>query len=296
MHLPEIQIRDPFIVTDRGHGLYYLYGTTALGAPLEAPQGFVVRTSRDLVGWSDPQPVLTRQAGPAEADYYWAPEVRAYRGKWYLFGTFSNGLDLLKPALRHTSVFIADTPAGPFRPHSELPLTPADWLCIDGTLHVDAAGRPWLVVVREWVQTFDGEIHAIPLSDDLRRAIGKPRRLFRASEAPWSLAQKSDLGDGYRVTDGPWVHRTAGGDLLLLWSSFGDGGYVTGVARSESGEVTGPWVHETRPIYAADGGHPMLFETLAGQLMLAIHTPNRLTLERAKLIPVREVPGGLALG
>lgn len=293
--LGEIQLRDPFILADATSGLYRLYGTTALGGPMEAPEGFSVRTSRDLRSWSEPRTVLPRTVGPADADFYWAPEVHAHRGRWYLFGSFSAGMNILKPRARYTAIYVSGSPDGPFALHSDGPATPLGWRSIDGTLHVDPQGQPWMIFIREWTQIHDGEIHAMPLGADLRRPAGPPQLLFRASEAAWSLAQKSDLGDGYRVTDGPWVHRTATGVLLLLWSSFGQGGYVTGVARSTSGEVTGPWVQAPAPLYANDGGHPMLFRTFDGRLLMALHTPNRPMLERTRLLPVRETADGLVL-
>ncbi len=293
--LADIQLRDPFIVPDAVSGVYRLYGTTAMGGREEAPDGFVVRTSRDLVNWGEQHSVLPCRSGPPAADYYWAPEVHAYKGRWYLFGSFGVGQDLLRPESHHTTVYVADTPDGPFVRHAPSPLTPADWRCIDGTLHLDEAGRPWLIFVREWTQTMDGEMHALPLSDDLSHPAGPPRLLFRASEAPWSLAQQSEYGDGYRVTDGPWLHRTASGVLLMLWSSFGRGGYLTGVARSASGAITGPWVQTPEPLYAGDGGHGMLFRTIDGRLMLVLHAPNRPGLERVRLLPVRETEAGLAL-
>lgn len=296
--LGEFQIRDPFIVADPAARVYRLYGTSGLGGPMEAPDGFVMRTSRDLRTWSEPRSVLTRAQGPANADFYWAPEVHFYQGRWYLFGSFGYGMNLKKPGVHYTAIYAANSPDGPFLPHSEGQITPLGWRCIDGTLHVDAQGRPWLVFVREWIQIVDGAILALPLSADLRRALGEPQMLFRASSAAWSLAQpaQSDYGNyDYRVTDGPWLHRTAAGTLLMLWSSFGKGGYLTGVARSLSGEITGPWEQAPAPIYANDGGHPMLFRTLEGRLLMALHAPNRPMFERARFLPVTESADGLAL-
>ncbi len=293
--LGEIQLRDPFILADPVGGLYRLYGTTALGGPMEAPDGFSVRTSRDLRTWSEPRSVLTRTAGPNDVDFYWAPEVHFYQGRWYLFASFSAGMNILKPRSRYTAIYVSNSPDGPFAPHSDGPVTPLGWRSIDGTLHLDSQGRPWLIYVREWTQIHDGEMHAAPLSADLRRPAGPPQLLFRASQASWSLAQKSDLGEGYRVTDGPWLHRTAAGVLLLLWSTFGKGGYITGVARSTSGEITGPWEQAPAPIYTNDGGHPMLFRTFDGRLLMTLHTPNRPMHERTRLLPVRETADGLVL-
>jgi hypothetical protein len=253
-----------------------------------------VRTSSDLLNWSEPRAVLTRPVGPAGADFYWAPEMHFYQEKWYLFGTFGHGMNIVKPHKRHTSIFVAPSLDRPVAPHATGQLTPMGWSCVDGTLHVDEKSRPWIVFVREWMQTFDGEIHALPLTPDLKRAAGEPVLLFRASEAIWSLPIKTTLGEGRHVTAGPWVHRTAAGELLLLWSTSGKGGFLTGVARSESGSITGPWKQSPGPLWA-DGGHPMIFKTFDGRLRLALHSPNAAGHERVKILPLREVVGGLTL-
>ena len=45
---------------------------------------------------------------------------------------------------------------------------------LDGTLYVDRSGKPWMVFCHEWLQVGDGQICAIPMSDDLGEAIGDP--------------------------------------------------------------------------------------------------------------------------
>ncbi len=293
--LAEFQLRDPFILPDVAAGLYRLYGTTGMGGPMDAPDGFRVRTSRDLINWSEPRTVLSRVGEPTHRDLYWAPEIHAYLGRWYLFGNFGVGMHIVRPHAHYTAIYTAGSPDGPFVRHSQGPVTPLGWRGIGGTLHVDEAGRPWLVFVREWTQMVDGEMHALPLSADLRRPAGQPQLLFRASAAPWSDALYTEYGQGYRVTDGPWLHRTASGVLLMLWSSFGRGGYLTGVARSTSGAITGPWVQAPEPLYASDGGHAMLFRDFDRRLLMVLHSPNFEGKERVRLLPVRETEAGLEL-
>ena len=293
--ITDIQIRDPFIVADPVDKIYRLYGTSGFGGTNDAPHGFVMRTSRDLKQWSEPHPVLPRRHGPSGADYYWEPEVHHFDGRWYLIATYGHGLDVLNPQARYCSIYVSDSPGGPFVAHSDGPITPAGWFAIDGTLHVDETGQPWLIFCREWVQTCNGEIHAIALYPQLRRAVGEPRLLFRASEASWSRPQKSELGEGYRVTDGPWLHRTSEGQLLMLWSSFGSRGYLTGVARSASGNISGPWEQTDGLLFADNGGHAMIFRTFENQLVMTLHAPNQPGAERTQLLGLKETPDGLAL-
>ena len=102
-------------------------------------------------------------------------------------------------------------------------------------------------------------------------------------------------GDVY-LADGPFVHRTRSGRLLLLWSSFGPDGYTVGVARSASGDSGGPWAHEPEPLFAGDGGHCMLFRSKEGKLMMALHAPNAIGLERPRFIELAENDDGVSLG
>ncbi|MCL5995623.1 MAG: glycoside hydrolase, partial [Chloroflexi bacterium] len=73
------------------------------------------------------------------------------------------------------------------------------------------------------------------------------------------------------------------------------GSYTLGVARSLSGHITGPWQHDTAPLYRDDGGHGMLFRTFEGELMLTVHRPNASPNERPIFVPVQEANGRLSV-
>jgi len=276
----DLLIRDPFIVALPDEKTYLMVGTRMrkAGGP-----GFDLYASKDLQQWETFSAFERPQGFWADRDF-WAPEVHRYRERWYILATFK-----APQVCRGTQVLVADSPRGPFSPHSDGPATPREWECLDGTLHVDDAGAPWIVFCHEWLQVHDGEICASRLDPDLKRAADKPVLLFHASDAPWPI-KKKDM-----VTDGPFLHRAQNGHLLLLWSSFGQGGYNLGVARSASGKVTGPWTHDPEPLYRGDGGHGMLFRTFEGQLTLALHAPNGGGKERARFIPVREEDGRLIM-
>jgi arabinan endo-1,5-alpha-L-arabinosidase len=199
---------------------------------------------------------------------------------------------------RGTQVLAAESATGPYHVHAPQPLTPRVWECLDGTLHVGRDGLPWLVFCHEWVQVRDGEVCAVRLSEDLTRPLGEPRVLFRGSDAPWTRpharrGMPPDPAD--RVTDGPFLHRTEDGTLLMVWSSFSDTGYAMGVATSESGTVEGPWRQSPLPLVERDAGHGMIFRAFDGRLMVAVHTPNRTPEERPVFIEARERAGTLEL-
>jgi hypothetical protein len=170
---------------------------------------------------------------------------------------------------------------------------------LDGTFYQDQEGKPWMIFCHEWVQAGNGEICLMPLREDLKAGAGKPELLFRASEAAWAHPLKPDLarnrGPGSYVTDGPNIYTAVNGTLLMLWSSFDETGkYCLGIARSESGLISGPWKQEGAPLYAADGGHGMIFRAFDGNLFLAVHSPNRTPLERAVFVELEEKDGVLS--
>lgn len=297
MKLSDIQMRDPFVLPVASEGLYYLYGSTDKDIWKGPGVGFDVYRSRDLAAndWEGPLPAFRPPQGFWGHLNFWAPEVHLYRGRYYMFASFkAHGVP------RGTAVLVADSPAGPFLPWSDGPLTPRDHEALDGTLYIDRAGHPWMVFCHEWVQIGNGTIEAIRLSEDLKTVAGPPITLFTGASAPWVrklighhvasaiATYKPDPAKGLYVTDGPFLHRTAAGVLLLLWSSFGNGGYAMGLARSMTGEITGPWVHQPDPLWPHDGGHGMIFKTFEGVPHLTLHHPNVTPNERPLFHPLTE--------
>ena len=281
MRRSDIHIRDPFVLPVVSEGTYYLFGTRGSTVSPGSAPGFDCYSSADLVTWTGPTPAFRAPEGFWATRDYWVPEVHPHGGRYYMLASFK-----APDACRGTQVLASDSPAGPFVPHSEGPVTPRDWECLDGTLFVDDAGDPWMVFCHEWLQVHDGEMCAIRLSTDLSEAVSDPVLLFRASEAAWVRSVRP--GQQEYVTDGPFLHRLPGGDLVMLWSSFGEKGYGLTIARSRSGHITGPWAQDAEPLYETDGGHGMLFRTFEGELMLSLHAPNRGPDERPHFIPIHE--------
>ena len=275
LDVADLRIRDPFVVTDAPNGRYIMVAN--MSNRQGNAKGWQCYTSRDLRHWRAPVTVFTPPAGFWADRDFWAPEIHAYRDKFYLFGTVS-----AEHAKRGTQVFVADSPLGPFRAHTERAATPHEWMALDGALHVEN-NRPWMVFCHEWVQIGDGTMNAVRLADDLTKPVGEPILLFRASDAPWCRP----VQPGKYVTDGPCFYRLKSGPLLMLWSSFGERGYTVGVARSINGTILGPWTQDRQPLYEG-GGHCMIFKSLEGRPMLVLHAPNNSPKERARFFEVRE--------
>jgi len=285
----DIHIRDPFVLPVASENKYYLYGTRGAETWTDSATGIDYYVSNDLQNWDGPFLAFDPPEGFWSDRNFWAPEVHEYRGKYYMFATFK-AVDIC----RGTQILMADSPAGPFLPISEEPVTPRDWECLDGTLFVDEEDNPWIVFCHEWVQVGDGEICALRLSSDLTTSIGEPQLLFKASTAPWAHELNSKGRRGY-VTDGPFLHRSKDNQLLMLWSSFSNGDYAVGVAKSVSGGILGAWEQNPQAVYAGDGGHCMTFKTFDDELMLAFHRPNPTPDERPYFLPLKDTGSSLEL-
>ena len=290
-----IRIRDPFIVVDKTTSTYYLYAQAGnrKGSHFS---GVEVYVGKDLKNWSKPVPVLTL---PKEipAIMVWAPEVHRYKNKWYMFVTLTfkdlvpskapfekNWPPMYK---RGTWIFQADSPLGPFEPIQKESYTPADWMALDGTLWQEN-GKPYMIFCHEWVQTIDGTIDVVELTDNLSGTLDKPKRLFSASSAPGSIPNPQTG----KVTDGPFLYQSQKRPVLnMIWSTFLPGkGYCVLVTCSEKG-INGPW-STPEPLFTKHGGHGMIFTSLDGRLLLALHQPEIRGKERLQLIELTEGDNG----
>ncbi len=268
MKTNEIAIRDPFIV--KKDGKYYLYGTRARWKFGRQVGGFDVYVSEDREEWSEAIEVFNSAAYDLNRDANWAPEVHEYKGKYYMFATFTR-----ENGLRGTFSLVSDSLTGPFKPTSKKPLTPEEWECLDGTLYIDKTGTPYLVFCHEHTQIIDGTMCFVKLSDDLSSSIGDVTTLFAASEPEW--ADKKPEGEHY-VTDGPFMYRADDGELYMIWSTFIGANYAECLVHFKGGELGEDFEH-LEPIMADDGGHGMLFEE-NGKLFLVLHSPNKIGSER----------------
>ncbi len=92
--LTDVRSRDACILPDATTQTYYL--CDSLRADKDHPYGGAeVYTSRNLVDWQGPFPVFVVSEDFWAHEGIWAPELHAYRGKYYLFLT-----------LKHTRPFV----------------------------------------------------------------------------------------------------------------------------------------------------------------------------------------------
>ena len=264
-----IILSDPCILPDTASHIYYMTGT-----------GGMLWKSRDLEMWTGPYNVVdidsTSWMGPRPM--IWAAELHPYQGKYYYFATFTNNavrIDSVRGNViprRASQVLVSDYPDGPYRLFGDAAYLRADQPTLDGTFWVDTDGHPYMIYCGEWLQNWNGTMEAIRLKDDLSGTIGEPRILFRAKDSPWSKEKDMDGEHPNKVTDGPYLFRTGTGRLGMIWTSWVYDVYTQGVAYSESGTLSGPWIQEEKPITPPNFGHGMLFRDFEGRLLLSCHS------------------------
>lgn len=288
MEINSFRIRDPFILLHENK--YYLYGTTRLEKDSTRGEGggFDVFVSDDLCSFEGPYSVFEPDSDFWGKTDFWAPEVHEYNGAFYMLATFKN-----TGILHGVGILKADTPMGPFRPHSEMPITPRDWSSLDGTLFIED-GKPYMVFCHEWIQIIDGTMCYAELSEDLTHFVTEPKTMFAASENPHATYSRFRDGTLGYVTDGPCMHRTPDGSLLMLWASGGKGGYTEYVSRSDNGRLDGHFGN-TQIFYGDNGGHGMLFRDRSGSLKFTLHAPNIPSNERAAIFSVEETEDSISL-
>jgi GH43 family beta-xylosidase len=274
MKKEEINIRDPFVLYENGK--YYLYGTRAKSFGSNT-KGFDVYVSENLWDWSEPVACFDSEKNGLNSGVNWAPEVHKYKGKYYMFATFTQ-----ENGLRGTYALRSESPMGPFVPHSKGALTPNEWECLDGTLYVDELGVPYLVFCHEHTQILDGTICYARLNKDLDALDGDVITMFCAS----SVEKVTPIQKTHYVTDGPFMYRSKTGELFMIWSSFIKGNYAEFAVKFKDGKIGTEFEH-MEPLLDNDGGHGMIFSD-GNHTYFTYHTPNKSLWERPEFCMIKD--------
>lgn len=272
--LDSIRLSDPAILADQKTKMYYMTGTGGMmwrSADLQLWEGPFRVTTFDEHSWMGPHPMI------------WAAELhQTGDGRYYYFATFTNRdvkIDSVRGNVierRASQVLVADSVMGPYHAFGDAEYLPASRPTLDGTFWRDSDGRPYMVFCGEWLQNWNGTIEKVELKADLSGTVGEPKVLFRASDSPWSRERGDDGAVTWnKVTDGPWLFRTATGRLGMLWTSWIYDVYTQGVAYSQSGTLDGPWLQEPEPVTPPNFGHSMLFQTFEGKWLMSVHSHQK---------------------
>ena len=267
--MDSIRLSDPFILPDSASHTYYMTGT-----------GGLLWKSADLKSWSGPWRVAYTDADSWMGDkpMIWAAELHKWHDKYYYFATFTRlddpfvNSDGRKLDRRGVHVLCADKPDGPYEEDADNVFTPSTKLTLDATLW-EEDGKPYMIYCHEWLQNNNGTVEYLPLKTPLGRGTtGEPHIMFRAYDSPWSREQMPDGVKPNRVTDGPYIFRTAKGKLGCVWTSWVFHDYVQGVAYSDNGRLDGKWTQEAKPITPPNFGHSMIFRAFDGTTYMCLHS------------------------
>ncbi len=236
-----ILLADPFVYEHKG--TYYMTGTTANGFDYE---GFDYYTSKDLITWEFKGALFRKTKQHFGAGAFWAPEVKFYKGKFYM--TYSC-LDAQKGILL-SCLAVSDTPNGPFQ---ELysPWFDLGYSAIDCHIFVDNDKNqtPYLYFSKNGNQdgyTY-GEIYGVKLKPDLSGFEGEPQLISQASQS-WEKVRYNVN----RCNEGPFVIKKK--NTYYMTYSANDTGYSNyGVGVSTASHPLGAWTkYEDNPLFTTD--------------------------------------------
>jgi xylan 1,4-beta-xylosidase len=239
---------------------YWATATTSQWAPI-----FPLLHSTDLVNWRRVGSVFVSPPGWS-AGSYWAPEIAAHGGRFFVYYTARK-----KGGPLCVAVADADRPQGPFTDRG--PLVCQEVGSIDAVPVTDENGRRYLV----WKEDGNSRklptpLWAQPLSSDGTRLTDEKQEILR-NAAPWEA----------HLVEGPFIQRR-GGWFYMFYSADACCGrqcnYRLGVARSRT--LLGPWDrHASNPILAGNEhwkcpGHGSIVDDPSGRTFLLYHAyhPN----------------------
>lgn len=226
----EHPLADPAVLrTEDG---WIAYGT----GPVRDGRAVPAAVSPDLSSWEGIGEVLVA-LDPEAGDSYWAPEVCARDGAWWMYYSVGHG-----DRGHHLRVARAESPRGPFT-DAGVDLTPDELFAIDASPLQLSDGSWWLLLTRDVLG------HERPGTHLAIAALPEPGRLgpiheVLAPDADWQIYQRDREMYGQRRTwhtlEGPHALERDG-RLLLTYSggSWQGPGYRTAWAWAD--RPTGPW-------------------------------------------------------
>ncbi|HEY0547352.1 MAG TPA: family 43 glycosylhydrolase [Pyrinomonadaceae bacterium] len=237
---------------------YWATATTSEWAP-----EFPLLHSRDMVNWEQVGAVFAKRPAWSTGNY-WAPEISAYRGRYFVFYVGHKKGGSLCVAMAS-----ANRPSGPYTDHG--PLVCQDAGSIDAMAVTDEGGARYLI----WKEDGNSRNQPTPiwaqrLSDDGAKLTGERKEILR-NDAAWEA----------QLVEGPFVLRRDGWFYLFYSGNACCGrecNYALGVARSR--KLLGPYEkNPANPILKGNEawkcpGHGSIVETAKGRDFLLYHAYN----------------------
>lgn len=252
---------DPYVIYDDDSQRYYMYGTGG------AKNGFAAYSSADLASWTDEGQVYfaSNENGWSDSTAawggaYWAPEVYAHNGKFYLFYSAqweenpTNELENFR-----IGVAVADGPTGPFIDLYNRPIFDPGYPIIDANIYFAQDGRIFLYYSRccykhpvesevaDWArrkgwydEIEESWVYGVELKPDFSGVIGEPVMLLRPpvsmddKQAEWESRSVTSREVNRRWTEGSFTFKR-GDTYYMMYSAnhFGGENYAVGYATAK---------------------------------------------------------------
>jgi len=260
----EINVADPFVY--KHNNIYYLTGTTTL----PDGEGFAYYTSTDLITWEYKGELYRKPANHIGSFGFWAPEVKYYKGKFYLtYSCYVKERDLML-----TCLAVSEKPNGPFV-DLYTPWFDLGYSAIDADIFVDDDGTPYIYFSKNGTQNklATGELYVAKLKKDFSGLDGDPVFVSGASQQ-WEKVK----WEVNRCNEGAFVFKK--GRTYYMTYSANDTGYeYYGVGVSCADNPLGPWVKCTdNPLMTTNlsnnvssPGHNSIVEAPDGNLYIIYH-------------------------
>ena len=251
---------------------YYCYATENDGKT----EGFYVRTSTDLIHWSEPH-LAFRAVDAWGAGKFWAPEVVFHQGKFVMhYSAQSRELQSLR-----IGVAVSDSPMGPFRDVHGKPMFDLGYATIDGSVLRCDQGN-FLYYSRDCSENIiDGvktsQLYCVKLNEDLTQTVGEHVLVCTPTEPFERLSLFSHTVKSKVVwNEGPYVIRL-GNTLVMNYSAnhYASNDYAICLATAQN--PFGPWEKaKNNPVLSRNSelfgaGHNALFTGKDGELYTAFH-------------------------
>ncbi len=222
---PGITLADPYVFFE--NGMYYAYGTTS-------SDGFLCWTSVDLVNWTSEGYAYQETPSTWGDDTYWAPEVKAFNGKYYMSyscrgkGGANEGRMLLCLA-------VSDSPTGPFT-DLYAPWFDEGYSCIDSDIFFDDDATPYLYFDKVGASGYIyGLVYVRQLSGTDLTITGDAVQCIQASQ-PWENPNSSVN----RTNEGSFVFRYQDTYFMTYSANSWDNPYY-GIGYATAASPLGPW-------------------------------------------------------
>jgi beta-xylosidase len=250
-----VEFGDPYVMFDASSGEYFMYGTGG-----GAEHGFLAYSSKDLVHWHPEGQVFHGNTEHSWGiDHFWAPEVYAYKGNYYMFYS-AQWRDNPDHELEHfrIGVAVSESPRGPFRDMSDRPIFDPGYPIIDANVHFDDNGKIYLYYSRccykhaveseiaDWARSTgryneieESWVYGVELAADFSGVIGEPVLLLRPpvkmndEQASWESRSVTSGEVNRRWTEGSYTFKH-GGMYYMMYSAnhFAGENYAVGYATA----------------------------------------------------------------